>query len=431
MADEKKGLFGRLFGKKKTAEDAPPAPVPAPVPDEDETPSVADGPASDVEKQTLQETPPSTAVRDGGADEADVDEGQPEPDVAAADPLPPSAEEQEENINPQPTPEPAPAIEPAAEPEPEVAPEPEKKRGFFSRLTAGLSRTSQKLTSGVADILTKKKLDEDTIEELEDLLISADLGMEATERVIGRLRKERVGQDVSDQDVREILAAVVAETLEPLEKSLEIDPARKPHIILTVGVNGAGKTTTIGKLASKYVAQGHSVLLAAGDTFRAAAIEQLKVWGERTGAPVLSKPHGADAAGLAFEAIETARRDGHDVVMIDTAGRLQNRSELMDELSKIVRVIKKLDPDAPHDTLLVLDATVGQNAIRQAEAFSETAGVTGLVMTKLDGTARGGILVALGDQFGIPIHHIGIGEGVDDLRDFNARDFARAMTTDE
>ncbi|MEM9838642.1 MAG: signal recognition particle-docking protein FtsY [Pseudomonadota bacterium] len=390
MSNEKKGLFGGLFGRKKNTEELEAVPV------ENTSPPDLAAPAEPEPPVDLPEP-----------EEAPTDDPQPEEPELEAEP------------------------EPQSEPEREPAPEPKKKRGFFSRLTSGLSRTSQKLTGGVADIFTKKKLDEDTIEELEDLLISADLGMDATERVISRLRKERVGQDVTDADVREVLASVIAETLEPLEKPLTIDPSRKPHVILVAGVNGAGKTTTIGKLASKYTAQGHSVLLAAGDTFRAAAIEQLKVWGERTGAPVLTKPHGADAAGLAFEAIEQARADGHDVLMIDTAGRLQNRSELMDELGKIVRVIKKLDPDAPHDTLLVLDATVGQNAIRQAEAFSETAGVTGLVMTKLDGTARGGILVALGDQFGIPIHHIGIGEGIDDLRDFNAKDFARAMTAND
>lgn len=306
-----------------------------------------------------------------------------------------------------------------------------RKRGLFSRLASGLSRTSQKLAGGVSDIFRTTKLDEETIEELEDLLISSDLGLEATERVIDRLRKERVGEEVSGADVRAILADVIAETLEPLERPLTIKPSHGPHIILVVGVNGAGKTTTIGKLAAKWVENGHSVLLAAGDTFRAAAIEQLRVWGERVGAPVLSKPHGADAAGLAYEAIETARAEGRDVVIIDTAGRLQNRRELMDELGKIVRVIRKLDPQAPHDTLLVLDATVGQNAIRQAEAFTETASVTGLVMTKLDGTARGGILVALADRFALPIHYIGIGEGIEDLRAFSARDFANAMTTDD
>lgn len=420
MANEKKGFFGGLFGKKKKGESTEEPRRP----DETPSPTVPEGLAPDLGRGDERERHAATAEADSEAGDTRFLHEELAPDDREAGTSP-------EKKEAAPEPAPQPELEPQSELEAEPEPKPQKKRGFFGRLTEGLSRTSQKLTGGVSDIFTKKKLDEDTIEELEDLLISADLGMDATERVISRLRKERVGQDVSGADVREVLASVIAETLEPLEKPLTIDPARKPHVILVAGVNGAGKTTTIGKLAAKYTAQGHSVLLAAGDTFRAAAIEQLKVWGERTGSPVLTKPHGADAAGLSYEAIETARAHGHDVLMIDTAGRLQNRSELMDELSKIVRVIKKLDPEAPHDTLLVLDATVGQNAIRQAEAFSETAGVTGLVMTKLDGTARGGILVALGDQFGIPIHHIGIGEGIDDLRDFNARDFARAMTAND
>ncbi|NRA29886.1 MAG: signal recognition particle-docking protein FtsY [Parvularculaceae bacterium] len=402
MADEKKGFMSRLFGRSKEA----PKPEPA-------------APVSDATEEA-----PSTAAQDTEAQKPDTDAA--EQQAPAPVETPPASE-----------PEPSPAPEPEPEPEPKPTPEPTpeadekpKKRGLFGRLAAGLSRTSQRLTGGVTDIFTKKKLDEETLEEFEDLLISADLGLTATEQVIDRLRKDRFGKDITDEEVRSILSDVIAETLEPLEKPLTMDASHAPHIVLVVGVNGAGKTTTIGKLASKYVADGHSVLLAAGDTFRAAAIEQLKVWGERTGAPVLTKPHGADAAGLAYEAIETAKENGHDVVLIDTAGRLQNRSELMDELGKIVRVIKKLAPDAPHDTLLVLDATVGQNAIRQAEAFTAIAGVTGLVMTKLDGTARGGILVALADQFSLPIHHIGIGEGIEDLRDFNAKDFARAMTED-
>jgi len=377
MADEKKGIFGKLFGGKK-----------------DEAPK-----------------------------EATQDKSAP---VPASDPVP-----QAPSPDPQPTakaPEPTPPFSPPAETKPAEAP---KKQGFFSRLTAGLSKTSQRLTDGVAEIFTKKKLDDETIEEFEDLLISADLGLPATQRVIARLRKRKVGQEITDQEVRDVLAEEVAATLTPLEKPLTIDPAKGPHVILVVGVNGAGKTTTIGKLAAKFSAEGHSVMLAAGDTFRAAAIEQLAVWGERTGSPVLTKPHGADAAGLAYEAIETARANNHDVLLIDTAGRLQNRSELMDELGKIVRVIKKLDPDAPHDTLLVLDATVGQNALRQAEVFTEVGGVSGLVMTKLDGTARGGVLVAVGDQFGLPIHYIGIGESLEDLRTFHAADFAKALTSDE
>ncbi|MEM9284771.1 MAG: signal recognition particle-docking protein FtsY [Pseudomonadota bacterium] len=385
MAEQKKGFFGKLFGGKTDDAETPPPAGDAPQTEEKPGPAPAATPA-----------PPTP---------------EPGPSSQPSAPAKPSAPET-----------PAPTSQPDDEP---------KKPGFFSRLTAGLSKTSQRLTGGVAEIFTKRKLDEETIEEFEDLLISADLGLPATERVVARLRKRKVGQEITDQEVRDILAEEVASTLEPLEKPLTIDPAKSPHVVLVVGVNGAGKTTTIGKLAAKFSAEGHSVMLAAGDTFRAAAIEQLAVWGERTGSPVLTKPHGADAAGLAYEAIETARANNHDVLLIDTAGRLQNRSELMDELGKIVRVIKKLDPDAPHDTLLVLDATVGQNALRQAEAFTEIGGVTGLVMTKLDGTARGGVLVAVGDQFGLPIHYIGIGESLEDLRTFSAQDFAKALTSDE
>ncbi|NHK27995.1 signal recognition particle-docking protein FtsY [Parvularcula flava] len=306
-------------------------------------------------------------------------------------------------------------------------PEPQKKGGFFSRLRDGLSRSSEKLSGGVSAIFTKRKLDDETLEELEDLLISADLGLPATTRIIEALSEGRYDKNVSPEEVRDVLASEVAKTLEPLERPLQIGTGHAPHVILMTGVNGAGKTTTIGKLAKKFADDGKSVMLAAGDTFRAAAIEQLQVWGERTGAPVITRPVGSDAAGLAFDALKEAKEKNIDVLMIDTAGRLQNRRELMDELAKIVRVIKKLDETAPHDAILVLDATVGQNALSQAEAFSQTANITGLVMTKLDGTARGGVLVALADKFAIPIHYIGVGESVEDLQPFQARKFARAL----
>ncbi|MEM9810327.1 MAG: signal recognition particle-docking protein FtsY [Pseudomonadota bacterium] len=414
MADEKKkGLFGRIFGGKKDQE------TPDRAPDETPSPTVADNLAPAL--RPSDDRVPHAATVEADSEAGDTrflhDELDPEDRVPAPSPEIPSEGGRE-------------AEAPAASTEPTLEPEKPKKRGFFSRLTSGLSKTSQRLTTGVTEIFTKRKLDNDTLEELEDLLISADLGMDAAGRVVASLRKRKFGQEITDQEVRAVLAEEVAASLTPLEKPLTIHPGHAPHIILVIGVNGAGKTTTIGKLAAKLSAEGHSVLLAAGDTFRAAAIEQLAAWGERAGAPVLTKPHGADAAGLAFEAIEKARADGHDVLLIDTAGRLQNRSELMDELAKIVRVIKKLAPDAPHDTLLVLDATVGQNALRQAEVFTEIGGVTGLVMTKLDGTARGGVLVAVSDQFALPIHYIGIGESVDDLRAFNAGDFASALTTD-
>jgi len=302
-----------------------------------------------------------------------------------------------------------------------------EKTGWLSRLTRGLSKSSSKLTDGVNAIFTKRKLDEDTLEALQDLLITADLGVAAASRITSALAKDKFDKDISDADVRTALAIEVAATLAPLEKPLLAEMTHKPHIILMVGVNGAGKTTTIGKLAQKFKDDGKSVMLAAGDTFRAAAIEQLTIWGERTGAPVIARAVGADAAGLAFDAVKQAQDRAYDVLIIDTAGRLQNRTELMDELSKIVRVLKKLDASAPHDAVLVLDATVGQNAISQAAAFREIAGVTGLVMTKLDGTARGGVLVALADQFALPIHYIGVGESIDDLQPFHAESFARAL----
>ncbi|MFZ5618627.1 MAG: signal recognition particle-docking protein FtsY [Pseudomonadota bacterium] len=301
------------------------------------------------------------------------------------------------------------------------------KQGFLARLASGLARTSERLGKGVASIVSKRKLDDETLDELEELLIGTDLGIAAAARVRTALARDRFNKEVTDEEVKSALADVVAASLAGRERPLLIDPSRRPHVILTVGVNGAGKTTTIGKLAGIYRKEGLKVLLAAGDTFRAAAVEQLRIWGERTGAGVLAKETGADAAGLAFEALERAKREDFDVLLIDTAGRLQNKRELMDELAKIVRVLKKLDPSAPHDTLLILDATVGQNALSQADAFREIAGVTGLVMTKLDGTARGGVLVALAERCPLPIHFIGVGEKVEDLQPFEAMAFARAL----
>ena len=335
-----------------------------------------------------------------------------------------------QNNDPSPTPpSPTPAarrakIPPAEEPAP-------SKPGFFSRLKAGLSKTSSKISDGVTSIFTKKKLDDDTLEELEDLLISADLGVATAARVCEALAKDRFDKEISDAEVKSALADEVAKVLQPLEAPLDVSPAHRPHVILMTGVNGAGKTTTIGKLASKFKAEGKSVMLAAGDTFRAAAIEQLTVWGERVDAKVVARQVGADAAGLAYDALEQARAENIDILMIDTAGRLQNKRELMDELAKIVRVIKKIDPAAPHHTLLVLDATVGQNALSQAQAFSEIAGVTGLVMTKLDGTARGGVLVALGEKFSLPVHFIGVGENTEDLQVFDAQRFSHALAGTE
>ncbi len=313
-------------------------------------------------------------------------------------------------------------------PLPIVAAEPvQPKRSWWRRLTEGLSRTSSALTTGIADLFTKRKLDAATLEDLEDILIQADLGLATASRVAKAVGEGRYDKQIEPDEVKAILAREVEAILTPVAKPLVVDATKKPFVILMVGVNGSGKTTTIGKLAAKFRAEGKSVMLAAGDTFRAAAIEQLKVWGERTGTEVVAGNQGADAAGLAFEALQKAKAAGTDVLLIDTAGRLQNKTGLMAELAKVVRVIQKLDAEAPHAALLVLDATVGQNAISQVEVFRETAGVTGLVMTKLDGTARGGILVALAAQFGLPVHFIGVGESVDDLEPFQARDFARAV----
>lgn len=334
---------------------------------------------------------------------------------------------QEETAEAAPTVDTNESIESEPPAEQETKPEQPKKTGWLSRLTAGLSKSSGKLTEGVSAIFNKRKLDDDTLEDLSDLLITADLGVAAATRITDNLARDKFDKAITDEEVRTALADDVAATLSPLERPLEIKPANRPHVILMTGVNGAGKTTTIGKLAQKYKDEGLSVMLAAGDTFRAAAIEQLSVWGERTGAPVIARDVGADAAGLAYDAIKAAQEADADVLIIDTAGRLQNKAGLMEELAKIVRVVKKLDGAAPHDVILVLDATVGQNAVSQARVFTEIAGVTGLVMTKLDGTARGGVLVALADEFALPVHYIGVGESVEDLQPFRAQSFARAL----
>lgn len=304
---------------------------------------------------------------------------------------------------------------------------PEQKLSWFQRLRAGLSRTSSQLTSQISALFTKRKLDEDTLDELEDLLIQSDLGVETAMRITGALSSERYGKDVSGEDVARIMAGEITKVLAPVAKPLELDLSHKPHVILVVGVNGTGKTTTIGKLAAKLSGSGLKVMLAAGDTFRAAAIEQLKIWADRTGSEFIGTKLGADAAGLAYDAYEQARARKSDVLIIDTAGRLQNKTELMDELEKIVRVLGKLDPDAPHTVLQTLDATTGQNAMNQVEIFRNVAGVSGLIMTKLDGTARGGILVAIAAKHQLPVYFIGVGEGVDDLEPFEAEDFARAI----
>ncbi|MGI6856006.1 signal recognition particle-docking protein FtsY [Mesorhizobium sp. 1B3] len=298
---------------------------------------------------------------------------------------------------------------------------------WFQRLKQGLSRSSKELSGNIAGVFTKRKLDEDTLQDLEDVLIRADLGVETALRVTDALASGRYGKNVSDEEVRTIMAEEVEKVLKPVALPLELDLSHKPHVILVVGVNGTGKTTTIGKLAAKLTEGGLSVTLGAGDTFRAAAIEQLKIWGERTGSPVVSSKLGADAAGLAYDAFEKAKEAGSDVLIIDTAGRLQNKAELMAELEKIVRVLGKLDPEAPHTVLQTVDATTGQNALNQVEIFRNVAGVNGLVMTKLDGTARGGILVAIAAKHKLPVYFIGVGEQVDDLEPFSASDFAKAI----
>jgi fused signal recognition particle receptor len=297
----------------------------------------------------------------------------------------------------------------------------------LQRLKAGLSRSSQSLASGITGVFTKKRLDRATLDDLEDLLIQADLGVVTAARITEALARERLNREVTPEEVRTVLAGEVEKVLQPVARPLAVEPGRAPFVILMVGVNGTGKTTTIGKLAARFRREGRSVMLAAGDTFRAAAIEQLKIWGERAGAPVIARPPGSDAAGLAFDAMVEAKKAGTDVLLIDTAGRLQNKAELMAELAKVIRVIRKHDPTAPHAVLLTLDATTGQNALNQVEVFRDQAGVTGLVMTKLDGTARGGILVAIAARTGLPVHFIGVGESIDDLSPFSARDFARAI----
>jgi fused signal recognition particle receptor len=410
MTDKKPGFFKRLFGGEPAVnspappETRPPEAVPA-VPD-----SVAPTPVP----------PPDDVV-------APADMPFPGPPETTPDYI--EDLEEEARATPEPAPEPTvfvPLDPPAVVEVPVEAP----RQSWFGRLTSGLKRSSDQLTGSITSVFTKRKLDAATLDELEDVLIQADLGLETAMAITETLRRDRFDRDVSGEDVRAVLAAEVEKVLGPVAHPLVIDSAHKPFVILMIGVNGSGKTTTIGKLAQKLADDGKSVMLAAGDTFRAAAIEQLQVWGQRTNAPVISRPAGADASGLAFDAVTQAKAEGRDVLIIDTAGRLQNRDELMNELEKVIRVIKKVDPTAPHATLLTLDATTGQNALKQVEIFGQRAGVTGLVMTKLDGTARGGILVAIARKFGLPVHFIGVGESVGDLEPFTARDFARAIAGD-
>jgi fused signal recognition particle receptor len=440
---DKPGFLSRLFGRK-----ADPAPQP-----EQAVPQAGGHPVAGGHPETMP-SPPTTGADDLTAAPSTVTTASPDTaeenkapaQLAGADlqpvegldpegtnpqePLPRIVTETGPELRPDvaaeavPAPEPPPAAVPLS---PAPQPDPAPARGWWQRLTEGMRRTSSSLSDSVTGLFTKRRLDDATLEELEDALVQADLGVPTAMRITEAISAGRYNKEISPQEVKAILAGEVEKTLQPVALPLTIDRAKKPYVILMVGVNGAGKTTTIGKLSQKFRSQGLKVMLAAGDTFRAAAIEQLKVWGERVGAPVLAREQGADAAGLAYDALQEAKANGTDVLLIDTAGRLQNKAGLMAELEKIVRVVKKFDPSAPHATLLVLDATVGQNAMSQVELFQKAAGVTGLVMTKLDGTARGGILVALAAKFGVPVHFIGVGEGVEDLEPFTARDFARAI----
>ncbi len=375
--DKKRGFFGRIFGRGKDEPEAPPAPA------------VDSPPAGE-----MQPTQPLSGTA--------VEAAAPEKAVIVLVEAPVTA------VSPPPS-------------------EPPAKTSWFQRLKTGLTKTSSKISDGITGLFTKRKLDAGTLDELEDLLIEADLGVETAMRITQAVGKGRFEKGISPDEVKAILAHEVEQVLAPIAKPLVLSGGHRPHVILVVGVNGTGKTTTIGKLAAQFRRSGKTVMMAAGDTFRAGAIDQLKVWGERTGSTVVARAVGSDSSGLAFDALKEAQAAGADVLLVDTAGRLQNKQVLMDELEKVIRVIRKIEPSAPHDVLLVLDATTGQNALSQVEVFRDKAGVTGLIMTKLDGTARGGILVAIAAKFGIPVHAIGVGEGVDDLQAFDAGEFARAI----
>jgi fused signal recognition particle receptor len=425
MTDDKApGFFERLFGiggdKPKPAEPTPPAKKEPPS-DKPKREPPSEGPA--------KKEPPT----DRPAQQEPPEREKPLKSVKAK-PKP--------TVKPEAPPPAGPATAPGATPPEELPPgEREKdkpkpkspaaaaapKQGWFAQLRQGLNRSSSALSDNLSSVLTRRKLDADTLDELEEVLIKADLGVAMAARIRERVAKGRYDKGLTPEALSEVLAAEIAQVLRPVAEPLAFAPGAKPHIVLVVGVNGTGKTTTTAKLAHLFARAGRKVMLAAADTFRAAAIDQLKIWGERVGAEVVAKDVGADPAGVAYEALERARAEGADVLLIDTAGRLQNKSDLMAELAKIVRVLKKLDADAPHSVVLVLDATTGQNALNQVQIFQDIAGVTGLVVTKLDGTARGGILVAIAERFRLPINAIGIGEGIGDLEPFDADDFAAAI----
>ena len=371
-------------------------PAPSPEPDATEKNSTAEAPSGDADQE-------ERGLWSGGFWRRGVPAAQPQ-QAASSEPFEPATVE----IPPGNT-------------------EAQERRGWFARLKAGMARSSERLNAGINTIFNRRRLDDAALLELEELLIASDMGTGIAAEVTEELRRTRFNQEVSPEEVRGALAEEVIRLVEPVMKPLRLDLGHKPFVILVVGVNGSGKTTTIAKLAKQYRDAGHDVMLAAGDTFRAAGVEQLQIWGERTGCRVITRPAGSDAAGLAYEAFEQARDEGSEILLIDTAGRLHNKANLMSELQKIVRVLKKVDPQAPHSVLLVLDATTGQNAHAQAEIFREMVGVTGIMMTKLDGTARGGVLVSLAEKYGIPIHAIGVGETADDLRPFEARAYARSL----
>ncbi len=404
MSDEKKtSWFQRLKGKKAEATPAPAAET-APA-----------QPSTEVPKAPL-EIPVEAPV------EVQVEAHQTPTQAPVVEPVVEPVPAPQTLGEAAPLPTPAPDADPSTD---DVAEDTQK--GWYTRLKQGLKKSTSAVSDGITGIFTKRKLDDDTLEELEDLLITADLGVSVAGKVVAALSKDRYNKEISDEEVKDILATEIEAILAPVAKPLTVNPANKPHVILMAGVNGAGKTTTIGKLGKKFKEDGKRVMLAAGDTFRAAAVEQLQVWGERVGVPVITKDIGSDAAALAYEAMERAIADDIDVLLIDTAGRLQNRDELMAELAKVVRVIGKKIDGAPHDTIIVLDATTGQNAVHQVEVFQKLANISGIVMTKLDGSARGGVLVACADKFGLPVHAIGVGEAIEDLQPFDPRDFAKAL----
>ncbi|KZM51105.1 signal recognition particle-docking protein FtsY [Labrenzia sp. OB1] len=429
MSEKKRGFLGRLFGGKETADGQEPPVAETAAAETDASESAADAPELDVEMDVR----PAAAVNDPFRPiHLDATLGH-LPDVPPSVPVT-IDEPVSTDLAPEPVaaPDNEPGTEPGKEPGGEAAPDPvpameEPKISWVQRLKKGLSRSSSSLTEGISSIFTKRKLDASMLEELEDVLIQADLGVDTAMAITERLSQGRFDKEISTDEVRVVLAEEVEKVLEPVARPLDLSSGKKPHVVLMVGVNGTGKTTTIGKLSQKLRSEGKKVMMAAGDTFRAAAVEQLRIWAERTGALVVARDTGADAAGLAYDAMKEAVEKDIDVLLIDTAGRLQNRAELMDELEKVIRVIRKLDPVAPHTVLLTLDATTGQNALNQVEIFGKVAGVTGLVMTKLDGTARGGILVAIAAKHGLPVHFIGVGEGVADLEAFSAKDFAGAI----